>query len=115
MTIEFADSSGINLALRAEPRGNDGRGVCSCLEFLPLCSDCRALVNADIYQSDNKNPLGHINRDKTGLKTVRKGCTVDYSGVRFAVKRVRQGIAYGETLLQKQYFHAPTSAVRVVL
>lgn len=83
--------SGVNSALLASPLGNDGRGVCFSV-----------------------NPLGSVNRDKTGLSVVRKGVTVDYGGIRFVVERVRRGVAYGNTTFSNQYFFAPANAVRVM-
>lgn len=62
----------------------------------------------------NQNPLGHTNRDKKGLRMVKKGCKVDYYGIAFVVQRVRMGVAYGQTLMQKQYFFAPTNSVKVM-
>lgn len=42
--------------------------------------------------SENKNPLGHINRDKTGLRTVRKGSIVRFDGgLNGYVIKVRMG------------------------
>lgn len=113
---QIADSLGINSAPSAEPVGNDGRGVCSYHTHSDVSDSLLgALAHAAaLHAAENQNPLGHINRDKSGLRTVKKGCIVDYCGLRFAVQRVRQGIAYGHTLLQKRYFHAPTSAVLVV-
>lgn len=127
MSLDFplAVSPGINSALIAEPLGNDGRGVCiprrcpSCGNALTsdraycALSFCLA-YDALKHASENQNPLGHINRDKTGLRMVRKGCKVDYHGMTFLVQRVRKGVAYGQTLLQKQYFFAPTNSVKVV-
>ena len=60
------------------------------------------------------NPLGSVNRDKTGLRFVRKGCIADYSGLYFTVQRVRLGMAYGVTLMQRQSVFAPCASLRVV-
>lgn len=62
----------------------------------------------------NRNPLGSVNRDKTGLQYVRKGCTVDDNGLRFRVQRVRLGTAYGVTLILQRSVFATCSTLRVV-
>lgn len=62
----------------------------------------------------NVNPLGSVNRDKTGLRYVRKGVTVSDTGLLFQVQRVRLGTAYGVTLIQRRSVHAPCSNLRVI-
>jgi hypothetical protein len=62
----------------------------------------------------NKNPLGGLNRDRTGLKTVCKGVTVDYYGLRVIVKRVRKGVCYGETVATHEWFARLCKVVKVV-
>lgn len=53
------------------------------------------------------NPLGHVNRDKTGTAYVQKGSIVDYDGLRLRVQRVRLGTVYAETI----YMHKPVVAL----
>ncbi|MGC1176061.1 hypothetical protein [Polaromonas sp.] len=43
--------------------------------------------------TENRNPLGSVNRDKTGLRYVRRGCTVRMGSYRGRVVRVRTGNA----------------------
>lgn len=64
--------------------------------------------------SENTNPLGHVNRDKTGKAYVKKGCTVDFDGLRFRVQRVRLGTVYGETIYMHRPVVAACSQLRVV-
>ncbi|MGB4117350.1 MAG: hypothetical protein WBK51_12475 [Polaromonas sp.] len=54
------------------------------------------------------------NLDKSGFKFVKKGCTVDYSGLSFYVQRVRLGICYGVTLIKRVPIYANCSTVKVV-
>ncbi len=72
------------------PKGADGQGACTT------------------------NPLGSVNRDKTGMVFVKKNLIVDFDGVRFRVQRVRLGIAYGETLFMHNPVVARCSQLRVV-
>ena len=62
----------------------------------------------------NTNALGAKNRDKTGESTVRKGVIADWGGLRFRVQRVRQGLAYGETLYMHRSVMAECRVLRVV-
>ena len=65
--------------------------------------------------SENTNPLGGLNRDLTGCRTVRKGVTVDYHGLRMRVVKARGGTFTGETLvMRKWHYRVPCSMVRVV-
>lgn len=133
MTIrQIADFPGINSAPVAEPVGNDGRGVCAFRAqiishgtsvngfYVPcgcsVCDDLRfklEIAAENPSATENKNPLGGRNRDKTGLRTVKKGVYVDYSGLTFVVDRVRLGVAYGRSVWQEHYFFAPCRAVLV--
>lgn len=86
-----------------------------------FCDNCPAknseyceIVVGCPWHTQTQNPLGHLNRDKTGRRMVRKGCKLDYHGMVFVVHRVRKGVAYGETIMQKQYFFAPTNSVKVL-
>ena len=84
---QIADSLGINSAVNAEPLPNDGRGVCT-----PRRS----------------------NLDKTGMRFVKKGCTVERQGFRYRVVRVRCGVAYVETLIHRITDCYPVSSLRVI-
>lgn len=128
---QIADFPGINSELAAEPVGNDGRGVCA-LRFqiishgtsvngfyVPcgcfVCDDLRFKLEIAEKNPLHKNLLGGLNRDKTGLRIVKKGVMLDYYGMTFVCTRVRKGVAYGETSIQKRSFFAPASVVRVLL
>lgn len=116
----------LNSAAVASPAANDGPGACT----LRRCSSCGNALTTDrsycalsfclaydaaAHASDNKNPLGHINRDKTGLKTVRKGVfVVRYPGASpLIVVRVRKGFAYcyNQFVRNTPYFNCSTLTV----
>ena len=75
--------------------GADGLGVCpyldiSCGHVWPDRHDCED----DAARVSSKNPLGSPNRDITGEKYVKRGCTVRRGASLGYVCRVRDGWAY---------------------